>query len=1032
MSTSDCEEEEADDCCDLYSRIDSSSDMDVNAVSNANRLGNHSINHPHVHSQSSHKQPSSSAANKHHLHSANYVNLLNHHHHHHHHNLHNYKQQNEGLDDSSSSLRRSTGLVASSSSSNGNNIDSNAYSQSSLSRRDKSRSCPRAQQHGGGRKSRSRDRADVIDNKSSMITGNSSTTPGGGGDCIITEREKELELIHRRSRELLLSPRTMNCRSRDGSMDRYDGKGSLPRSPGASVSSSGVSSSKPPPLPPRLHSPMNNNNNNTSQSGRYKSPSPCAPGSGYYHHHHNHLYLHRHHHQPQPPHPPPQSNQAPPPPYRQSLRRRVQSPNRRDFKDFSNPRSRDLRSPMKHIRSYLDEEEDSGADSLGNDQPGSPCVGCCSNDKSSSGGNNNALVVYDHHRSDSSPPMCCESYCPIISHHPSPSLSIEVEERLRCLEGDKDTLHMQVAVLSRQIDGQTNKIYDLEKVLDDKKDVLRKTEDVLSREMLSRSSLETKKLELLSEIANLKLKQAATERENTDLRTKLEYVTKYPPEPSHVFAPSLFGTTPRRPRARSSNNNKTPSLPLETHFDYEENERSRRAPPPSSCHRRSPPSHGGSAPNLVALSERKTATSTFKRNYSRNSVEKAVVSSVVSNPIATKPKGLKKIWGKMRRSNSGNLIEQEHSANENNAPSHNNGGNESRNSSSSTNSNNTNRNSGGEDSKYRNSGGSRFAGWMMSGLPESHLPFRQWKVDTIISWLDHLGLYMYSSEVRKHVKTGDDLLKMVISNVTSEPIPPISSCGSDLEIKLGIKHVLHRKKLVLALNAKAESEVDDLAGRLDHHWVVRWLDDVGLPQYKDTFLEARIDGRVLNFLTVEDLFHLKITNMLHHLSLRRGVQVLRSSKFEPGCIKRRADPGDDKDRYSSPTEVTLWSNHRVMEWLRHIDLAEYASNLRGSGVHGALIVFEPKFNAELMASLLSIPVNKSLLRRHLTLHFRNLVGRDRMIEKREAQEANNALLTPTAKVKTQKRQFPLARRKKSKHELDLDDLICPMEEDDEE
>ena len=34
----------------------------------------------------------------------------------------------------------------------------------------------------------------------------------------------------------------------------------------------------------------------------------------------------------------------------------------------------------------------------------------------------------------------------------------------------------------------------------------------------------------------------------------------------------------------------------------------------------------------------------------------------------------------------------------------------------------------------------------------------------------------------------------------------------------------------------------------------------------------------------------------------------------------------------------LWTNHRVMEWLRTIDLSEYASNLRGSGVHGALMV----------------------------------------------------------------------------------------------
>lgn len=40
----------------------------------------------------------------------------------------------------------------------------------------------------------------------------------------------------------------------------------------------------------------------------------------------------------------------------------------------------------------------------------------------------------------------------------------------------------------------------------------------------------------------------------------------------------------------------------------------------------------------------------------------------------------------------------------------------------------------------------------------------------------------------------------------------------------------------------------------------------------------------------------------------------------------------------SPSEVIQWSNHRVMEWLRSVDLAEYAPNLRGSGVHGGLIV----------------------------------------------------------------------------------------------
>ena len=30
---------------------------------------------------------------------------------------------------------------------------------------------------------------------------------------------------------------------------------------------------------------------------------------------------------------------------------------------------------------------------------------------------------------------------------------------------------------------------------------------------------------------------------------------------------------------------------------------------------------------------------------------------------------------------------------------------------------------------------------------------------------------------------------------------------------------------------------------------VEWLDDIGLPQYKDQFSEAKIDGRMINYLT---------------------------------------------------------------------------------------------------------------------------------------------------------------------------------------
>ena len=116
-----------------------------------------------------------------------------------------------------------------------------------------------------------------------------------------------------------------------------------------------------------------------------------------------------------------------------------------------------------------------------------------------------------------------------------------------------------------------------------------------------------------------------------------------------------------------------------------------------------------------------------------------------------------------------------------------------------------------------------------------------------------------------------------------------------------------------------------------------------------------------------------------------------------------------------------------MEWLRHVDLSEYAPNLRGSGVHGALMVFEKRFTAELMASLLSIPNSKTLLRRHLSIHVKALLGQDVIMEKRTAElEPNFQPLTPTSKAKQPKKgQFTL-KRKKSKTELDFEDMICPL------
>lgn len=130
---------------------------------------------------------------------------------------------------------------------------------------------------------------------------------------------------------------------------------------------------------------------------------------------------------------------------------------------------------------------------------------------------------------------------------------------------------------------------------------------------------------------------------------------------------------------------------------------------------------------------------------------------------------------------------------------------------------------------------------------------------------------------------------------------------------------------------------------------------------------------------------------------------------------------------TSPSEAVQWSNHRVMEWLRSVDLAEYAPNLRGSGVHGGLIILEPRFNSDTLALLLNIPPQKTLLRRHLATKFNTLVGSQAQQEKREFMESSSYTpLNTTAKVRPRKMGFSTFGHRKKRGD-DCTDYICPLD-----
>ena len=67
---------------------------------------------------------------------------------------------------------------------------------------------------------------------------------------------------------------------------------------------------------------------------------------------------------------------------------------------------------------------------------------------------------------------------------------------------------------------------------------------------------------------------------------------------------------------------------------------------------------------------------------------------------------------------------------------------------------------------------------------------------------------------------------------------------------------------------------------------------------------------------------------------------------------------------------------------------------------------EPQFTAELLATLLSIPGNKTLLRRHLNTHFVTLIGSAMQQRKREnEQKPGHVPLTPNTKIKVRVRSL---------------------------
>ncbi|KAH8261508.1 hypothetical protein KR044_010344 [Drosophila immigrans] len=585
------------------------------------------------------------------------------------------------------------------------------------------------------------------------------------------------------------------------------------------------------------------------------------------------------------------------------------------------------------------------------------------------------------------------------------------DERMRRLQRDKEGLALQYQMLAERVSEQADRIIELEGLLTDKSQQLCTKEEQLQRQMISKSALETQKLELMSALSELKLHRAALECENElhgNESSPMPYgsmgnlnqkgyaadgsmAPKTPPSALRHQIKPQFHSLPRSHGAANKQAQRLPAINNNNNgrvLDVNANSSGKQRNVAFASNEQILIDDSVLSDGAAPLGDDMSMYSSFRSQSQMTPSPKLRDRSV---------RGIRNILGKLRRSNSSNCeltaLEQ------------------------------------AEPNEFRRGGARATAGGRIEWSAQTPLfsdaakHYSSWNAQEVCNWLTHLGLGCYQDNCRKWLKSDPS-----VCFFTASPL--------DIERELHLKLPLHRKKILLAIGDLTGKEFDELtlkAGNLDTAWVLRWLDDIGLPQYKDYFLQAKVDGRMLHRLTLEDLTQLHVSSCLHIASLRCGILCMRRLSWDAeGLIRRSTKLNDSNDEGASSDKesVDLWTAHRVMEWLKTIDLSEYAPNLRGAGVHGALMMYEPRFNADLLADLLSIPPSKSLLRRHLAMHFKELVGRLTIHSKRDAEAAPGYLpLTITAKLKQPKRsQFTLKRRKSTKGqgEVDWTELVCPM------